>query len=75
MKKPAAVRVPYRDDFLISYGVLIHVRLLFPRPIPRDLKIRGRRRQRNVAGKVNSRSFNLHRDYSKSLTLLSGETS
>ena len=35
----------------------------------RDLKIRGRRRQRKRRLKVNSRSFNLHRDFSKSLTL------
>ena len=34
-----------------------------------DLKIRGRQREENVAEKVNSRSFNLHSDYSKSLTL------
>ena len=35
----------------------------------RDLNIRRWRRQRNVAEKVNSRSFNRHRDYFKSLTL------
>lgn len=38
----------------------------------RDLKIRGRRvktSSENVNEKVNSRSFNLHRDYAKSLAL------
>ena len=38
-------------------------------PDIKDLKIRGLGRRENVAEKVNSRSFNLHRDYSKSLTL------
>ena len=38
-------------------------------PDIKDLKIRGPGRRENVAEKVNSRSFNLHRDYSKSLTL------
>ena len=37
-------------------------------PCIRDLKIRLRRRRRQQHG-VNSRFFNLHRDYSKSLTL------
>ena len=35
----------------------------------RDLRSEDGDGRKNVAEKVNSRSFNLHRDYSKSLTL------
>ena len=35
----------------------------------KDVKIQGRRQQRKRRLKVNSRSFDLHRDYSNSLSL------
>ena len=65
----AVLLIPSKVFLLNCLSALLKRNIYRPLVFNRDLKIRGRRWQENVAEKVNSRSFNLHRDYSKSLDL------